>query len=534
MTSFYYSAMNLPDYGPLQLRTSWSAVNRRNGHNLAHAPNGKVWILCPKVGAKLLAENDGASGQLSKNDISHRRDSLLFSALTQNSGADWARQRPAVVSAIGGGITVQSNRHRESSLSAAELVKELVSPGKVLDVMEISQFVAARGIVSAVVGCTSDIIEMTRKLESLLISYQKASRRIVHYDRNVCLSLEKGLRKVVKDLVEFYMKGIDRFNANDNVEGKDDITDNVDGFPTNRSKQPNYVEPTALLPRLLERKELSIDEAIGNTFSSLLAGIETTSLLIGCSLLQLATKPYLRKAVRNEISSFPLDSKKRSKIVISIMNETLRVHPPVMGLPRKVANPNGVRIELSPGCPAVMPYGTVFSVCLLSAAHCGNIQPELFTENRDVTLNQDSLAVSNVDSKVTTTTEKLSSNPETTTTKCQHNQTSTTSLTPDDNIQHNDSNLTPSSNKLELSDTDRNSEPSNLVTIKSLGPIYRSNYHHEYPVESSDSFWNYALESSDIFFNSIRRSVYSVAEWSQAVVRSGNLLNPTTNCKCFN
>lgn len=300
----------------------------------------------PKVSNHLLNTHDGGTCILVKDDNSKKRATLLSHSLTQADGADWSRQRPAVVAAIGGGITVQTTRHKQAAIQGSiEALKLIDMDDDMDDVMDFALRVAARGIVTAITGGTEDVIQKTRELEETLVSFQKSSRKNQNLDVKLVASLQSNLKHIVDEIVEHYAQKISSGVGGD--------------------------ECTALVFRLLQQETLSRQEATANTNSCLLAGVETTSLLIGTALLRLASRPAVRSAARDEIIGTSSERSRQSRLVRAIMTETLRIHPPVMGLPRKVAAPEGLQLP----CGTHLPVGTCFSVCLLSAAVRTTITP---------------------------------------------------------------------------------------------------------------------------------------------------------------
>ena len=347
--------MALP--GQLQHRAAFADECQRAGLFAADRA-GRLWLVDPQASIELLKMYDGGTGHIIKDDS--KRTGLLKSSLTQADGPDWQRQRAAVVAAIGGGLTAQAARHSVSAYRAGSLAASLVADyPDIFDVMDLARMVAARGIVGAVVrngdgngggdgdgaGDGNAVAEAdVSRVEVVLSAFMKANRRRKEQkDEAVVNSLGDELQRCIHALYEHH-----------------------------RSKGTASGAATALLPRLMQRPDLSKEEVIGNVNSCLLAGVETTSLLIGCSLLRLACRPALRRAARAEIC-VPTsgDTTRQSKLVGAILKETLRVHPPVMGLPRVISCPEG--LPLGPNGGRHLPVGTVFSVCLLAAAHTAGI-----------------------------------------------------------------------------------------------------------------------------------------------------------------
>ena len=69
---------------------------------------------------------------------------------------------------------------------------------------------------------------------------------------------------------------------------------------------------------------LTFDEVVGNVHSAMLAGVQTISTTLAGALLHLAERPQLQTEL-----------KEGSLLGKDVANETLRILPPVAGLPRK-------------------------------------------------------------------------------------------------------------------------------------------------------------------------------------------------------
>jgi cytochrome P450 len=175
-------------YGPLQHRVAWGH-ECRNECSAVASNRGRLWIVDPYLANELLSASDGGVGLLIKADFSKKRMSLLSHSLTQADGVDWNRQRPAVLAAIGGG-TVSASRHKQAACQAAELARELIDSDRMDDVMDFALRVAARGIVAAAAGSTEGVTIKARRLEEILVSFQKSSRRNQHVNVELVASLE--------------------------------------------------------------------------------------------------------------------------------------------------------------------------------------------------------------------------------------------------------------------------------------------------------------------------------------------------------
>ena len=333
--------------GTLQHRTAFADENQRAGR-CASERAGRLWLIDPHAASELLKEYDGGTGHIVKDDT--KRTGLLKSSLTQSDGPDWRRQRAAVVAAVGGGQVAQFTRHRAAACRAGELAASVIadhtarSPQRVMvhpDVMDLARMVAARGIVAAVVGdgdgdanaaaeaarievVLSAFMKVSSAAPSLSLSFPLISSHFLSFPLILFTSAHEANRRRKEQKDEAVVQSLGS-----------ELQRGILALLEHHSKHESSTSSaaTALLARLMSRPELSKEEVIGNANSCLLAGVETTSLLIGCSLLRLACRPALRIAARAEIraSSSSGDATQRSKLVGAIMRETLRVHPPVLG-----------------------------------------------------------------------------------------------------------------------------------------------------------------------------------------------------------
>lgn len=374
------SAAPLP-LGLLQQHAAWAAGCRSTG-DIFSQRQGTNWLVCPAVAAQLLKQYDGGTGAaLSKPKVRNR--ALLRDALTAVSGDTWSRQRPAFLAAAGGGASAQAARHRAAVDAAVQVGLAQAARLRVLDALECARLTAARGIVGAVLGmddqpsaCSSGRAAR-ENVEVLLVSFIMALRQprrgprpvlgFVRRDEHVCDSLEAALMQAMRQEAALFLAG---------------AADAAAGAP----RQP----VSALLPRLLARNDLTLDEAICNANSCMLAGLETTMLLLACSLLHLAERPDVQAAARASLPppSQPGGRPVASAVVAAVLKEVLRVNPPVMGLPRVVTatSPEGLlRVSLSlptqtaAAAPAaaedgpdrilLLQHGFQFAADVLSAAH---------------------------------------------------------------------------------------------------------------------------------------------------------------------
>ncbi|KXZ45948.1 hypothetical protein GPECTOR_49g532 [Gonium pectorale] len=374
---------------------------------------------------------------------------------------------------------------------ASQLASELASQQPTHDALELSQLVAARGIVGAVVGSdeASSAASAGRPereaLERLLIAFIRVSRvPVATRDEAECNRLERAMAQAVERLADDFWSAADAAakekdtkkeekdtaaatpdegcvapcgspsvlgaagttpqldvsvpapppNSHDLADGRSPPGGAQAAVPSGGPGAESASAPaapaapsaavravlagsSALLPRLLSQAALSRSEAVCNAHSCLLAGFETSFLLIACSLLHLASAPDLQGEVRAELRlKRPLDgggggrgggggagsgaaavSAPAPPLVGAILRETLRVNPPVSGLPRRVVAPEGLRVGLraaageggdgeggsGQGCEdcararaLVLAPGMDFTVDLIAAAHSWRRHPQ--------------------------------------------------------------------------------------------------------------------------------------------------------------
>jgi hypothetical protein len=98
-----------------------------------------------------------------------------------------------------------------------------------------------------------------------------------------------------------------------------------------------------VMMRLKKGGGMDDEEVVCNTLSSLLAGFETTAILIACTILHLARNSDVQSAARQDVRSGG-----KGGTMQKILKETLRVNPPVLGLTRTVTDPRGLYMRAKP------------------------------------------------------------------------------------------------------------------------------------------------------------------------------------------
>lgn len=122
-------------------------------------------------------------------------------------------------------------------------------------------------------------------------------------------------------------------------------------------------------------KPLTDSEIHGNAFVMILAGHETTANSIHFSLVMLAMSPGSQRRVQREVSSIFGDSEPETwsyeasistllgGIVGAVLNEELRLMPPVINLPKSVRKDQDVPMVIE-GKKYVLPKGTFINISI--------------------------------------------------------------------------------------------------------------------------------------------------------------------------
>jgi len=304
--------------------------------------SGGSRILCPHLATSLLRGDDGSEGS-SFGKL--EKPGLLEKAATSVSGETWRRQRKAVERAFGGGVAAQRRRHQPSCSSSAKELCSWAEDGYVEDARELAAAVAARGMVTATAGeADADTTGAIKGLEEALLNFFDETLAAMHgpVARALDVACEKALA-VQK-------------------EGCD-----------------------TLMQKLRDQGDaLDHEEVRANSHSALIAGFQAFAVLLLSCLLELADHPELQAELANEARSKGTDGLGSGTLVSAILKETLRVYPPISGLPRvtlaeatsntKDAEDAGEAQPLTGTEPVALPAGHYVVVDLLAAAHSGPAQ----------------------------------------------------------------------------------------------------------------------------------------------------------------
>ncbi|TRX93847.1 hypothetical protein FHL15_005229 [Xylaria flabelliformis] len=125
--------------------------------------------------------------------------------------------------------------------------------------------------------------------------------------------------------------------------------------------------------------QLNDSEIIGNAFIMFLAGHETTANVMHFTMLQLADNPAAQRRLQQDIDTIlgrdtdPATWNYEEKVgamqasmLGAVMNETLRVLPPVLEVPKKTLKPQTITVD---GIKRTLPANTYLGLCVSSSQH---------------------------------------------------------------------------------------------------------------------------------------------------------------------
>ena len=273
--------------------------------------------LHPALGKRLLTEHDGGGDALRKPV----KAGLLADSTTGSSGAEWRRQRTAVDRAFGGSMGVQRRRHGAACDAAASTVAAALERdgGQVVDARAWAASIAARAMAVAVAGDGVDA-SVVASLEAaigdafderLLARKGDAARQ---GDLNALGDARGARRRALGEAIDEAICATRRALA---------------------ARGDEEVAGATLLQRIVQESELlSESEMKANIASAIYAGFQATALLLLTAVLELAARPALQERLAREATASPDAKLGCGPLVQAVLRETLRVYPPIAGLPR--------------------------------------------------------------------------------------------------------------------------------------------------------------------------------------------------------
>ena len=142
-------------------------------------------------------------------------------------------------------------------------------------------------------------------------------------------------------------------------------------------------------------KTLTDEEIVSNVILILVAGYETTASLLSFVTYNLACNPDVQERLRQEVEDagdLNYDSLTKLHYLDAVINETLRVFPPVMRVDRRVSDKDGFTFDSHLG-KIHMPYGSDVLVPIYTIHHMEEYHPdpEKFDPDRFMPENRDKM-----------------------------------------------------------------------------------------------------------------------------------------------
>ncbi len=422
---------------PLRERAEWGEAARQAGyssypvrrHDLPGRPEVTVAISDVAAARQLLARHDGRSaGVYKEKPNSGPINKLLAHSLTYASPEHWHRQRQAVKMAVGSTVATAATFRAHTACCSAEFGHELRSiaagastdPQAVtVDLREPIYRAACRLLCGIVLGTDSMAMEAADVLYRMKRTYgeaKMASGREAKRRASETADWAAQLETIVRSAAaREYSTLIPTVEAE-----ADDLS---------RRSVPTAVPlirrlANAANPHSSRRKEassdnakpqqcshttpplLNLDEVVSNVHSFLLAGFETTAVLVLFSLLHLAHNQTAQTECATEAAV--QSGGGTGGLVDAALKETLRLYPPVLSLPRLVAGaavseldqsngPTAVQMVVPPmetdapggrsQCPASsaplhLRPGQQITICTAAAARAGWDRPDFWESRR--------------------------------------------------------------------------------------------------------------------------------------------------------
>ena len=337
---------------PLRDRARWaSAEEALGGAYATTAGSGfdATTVVCdPSLAATLLREHDGEAGGFGKPDKSTGGPigELLRHSLTNAPpGAEWRRQRSACEKALGSVGRLARSADAFAVAAARDAVATLSPAGtgsREVDLKPAVYACAARVMSLIVVGEA----HAGTVADALLDVWRRGRVAVGEMDRGTAAAAARRLR----------------------VAGSAAAADAA----RDEATEPNSIPPIddapidqPLLVELLRQPELTFAEAESNAHSFLLAGFETTAVVALFALLHLAHDHACQSACAADAVN--VSRCESSPLVRAVIEETLRLYPPVLSLPRVVRDPGGLTIPDEGGVKKVLP-GARMTVCSAAAS----------------------------------------------------------------------------------------------------------------------------------------------------------------------
>lgn len=257
---------------------------------------------------------------------------LLAHALTNANGGDWRRQRPLVQRALGDASVTKKVAIPAAIKAALNLLKEEKLERHVTDIeaRSFSLNVATSTMIAAVFGAVLDR-ELYHRLVKGIKDLFHDNLLPVRGDAEKAAALDRPVREMVNTIDAASSDACDPCLAHNLLAHKEKASS------------------------LNNKPSLTMEEVIGNCHSALLAGTQTIATTLAGAMLHLAE--FEDNGIVSNRAWFR-----------AVVNETLRILPPVASLPRSPVHGN---IAIANGEVSItLPEGGVLLMDVLSMAHC--------------------------------------------------------------------------------------------------------------------------------------------------------------------
>ena len=301
---------------------------------------------------------------------------LLHHALTNSNGNTWKRQRYCVSRAFAINKATRGLYAIYAVNSAMEVIGTLVfnendNSRRILNPIRIWAQRHRRNNIIDIRYFAKEVAIQT--LCRIVFGTPKQQQHKQSNDNTIIIN--NLLRDMVLDTLEL-RRDEEYCNMSASIVDQLDaaVRDEIEDIISRTMNDDVEVDASCLVERLLQYSNsddeyyLTKDEIVGNVHSALLAGIQTISTTLAGSILHLAERPELQNELR---TNGILDENSSSVSGKDVVNETLRILPPVAGLPRIPKN-RGVEVyssALSSSCPVRIKKDQLVIIDLLAFSH---------------------------------------------------------------------------------------------------------------------------------------------------------------------
>jgi cytochrome P450 len=319
----------------------------------------------------------------------NKQSQLLFHSLTNSNGQEWTRQRYCVSRSFGPKYSAQARQmatqagrekilqivndyvqsiklthekeYKFTFLSLNRRKKVQAPVGQGIDARELALEVAVYSICSATFGKSYFFMHQDKISKALKGTFEtslqtkRRKKKDSNATQNFCLHEE------VTEAVNVIYECVHSSNCDHNNDCSQSLISNLIAFEHNGKQQSD------------DNFFLSRDEVISNVHSSLLAGTQTIATTLVGALAHLATRDDLLEEIIKDNNTNCVDANSDNEdstiSVKDVVMETLRILPPVAGLPRIPTSSDLLDSQCSSNNKLCIHKGDQIIIDLLSCAH---------------------------------------------------------------------------------------------------------------------------------------------------------------------